>query len=79
MGFHVSGILLVVKFGMSGLSAEPGRHAPYSSDLHLRIIWQRTGMEYSFRTGSSKFEYLFGNIIQCVQVHVASYRKTFKK
>ena len=31
------------------LSAEPGRKAPYSNDLRWRIVWQRAGMELSFR------------------------------
>lgn len=31
------------------LSAEPGRKAPYSNDLRWRIVWQRTGMDLSFR------------------------------
>ena len=30
-------------------SAEPGRKASYSSDLRWTIIWQRYGMELSFR------------------------------
>ena len=30
-------------------SAEPGRRAPYSADLRWRIVWQRIGMERSFR------------------------------
>ena len=31
------------------MSAEPGRKAPYSSDLRWRVVWQRIGMELSFR------------------------------
>ena len=31
------------------MSAEPGRKAPYSSDLRWRVVWQRLGMELSFR------------------------------
>ena len=31
------------------LSAEPGRKAPYSNDLCWRIVWQKAGMELSFR------------------------------
>ena len=30
-------------------SAEPGRKAPYSADLRWRVVWQRLGMELSFR------------------------------
>lgn len=30
-------------------SAEPGRKAPYSKDLRWRVVWQRAGMELSFR------------------------------
>ena len=30
-------------------SAEPGRKAPYSVDLRWRIVWQRIGINYSFR------------------------------
>lgn len=33
---------------MSG-SAEPGRKAAYSPDIHWRVIWQRLGMGLSFR------------------------------
>ena len=31
------------------MSAEPGRKAPYSRDLRWRVVWQRIGMELSFR------------------------------
>ena len=31
------------------MSAEPGRKQAYSSDLRWRIVWQRIGMEFSFR------------------------------
>lgn len=31
------------------MSAEPCRKAPYSSDLRWRVVWQRIGMELSFR------------------------------
>ena len=30
-------------------SAEPKRTAPYSQDIGWRIVWQRLGMNYSFR------------------------------
>ena len=30
-------------------SAEPGRKAPYSSDIRWRVVWQRIGMELPFR------------------------------
>ena len=30
-------------------SAEPGRKAPYSTNLRWRVVWQRLGMELSFR------------------------------
>ena len=31
------------------MSAEPGRKAPYSSDIRWRVVWQRIGMELTFR------------------------------
>ena len=31
------------------MSAEPGRKAPYSSDITWRVVWQRIGMELTFR------------------------------
>ena len=31
------------------MSNEPGRKAPYSSDLRWRVVWQRIGMELAFR------------------------------
>ena len=31
------------------MSAEPGRKAPYSSDLSWHVVWQRIGMELAFR------------------------------
>ena len=31
------------------MSAEPGRKAPYSNDLRWRVVWQRVGMEHTFR------------------------------
>ena len=31
------------------MSAELGRKAPYSSDLRWRVVWQRIGMELTFR------------------------------
>lgn len=31
------------------MSAEPGRKAPYSKDLRWRVVWQRIGMELSYR------------------------------
>ena len=31
------------------MSAEPGRKAAYSEDLRWRVIWQRIGMEFTFR------------------------------
>ena len=35
--------------GMAAPSAEPGRKAPYSTDLRWRVVWQKAGMELSFR------------------------------
>ena len=35
--------------GQRTLSAEPGRKAPYSTDLRWRIVWQRAGMQLPFR------------------------------
>ena len=37
------------KVEMAGLSAEPGRKAPYSIDLRWRVVWQRAGMQLPFR------------------------------
>lgn len=31
------------------MSAEPGRKAPYSTDFRLRIVWQKIGMELTYR------------------------------
>jgi hypothetical protein len=31
------------------MSAEPGRKAPYSEDIRWRVVWQRIGMELTFR------------------------------
>ena len=38
--------LLVISISMA-LSAEPGRKAPYSNNLRLRIVWQKIGKELS--------------------------------
>ena len=35
-------------------SAETGRKVPYSTDLRWRIVWQRLGMELSFREISKR-------------------------
>ena len=32
------------------MSAEPGRKAPYSADIRWRVVWQRIGMDFSFRS-----------------------------
>ena len=34
---------------MAAFSAEPGRKAPYSTDLRWRVVWQRAGMQLPFR------------------------------
>ena len=31
------------------MSAEPGRKAPYSTDLRWRVVWQRIGMDLKYR------------------------------
>lgn len=31
------------------MSAEPGRKAPYSEDIRWRVVWQKIGMECTFR------------------------------
>ena len=31
------------------MSAEPNRKAPYSSDMRWRIIWQKFGMDLTYR------------------------------
>jgi len=41
-------------------SAEPGRKAAYSSDLRWRIIWQRYGMELSFRKAAENLSISLG-------------------
>ena len=62
---HFPGILLVAKFAMS---AEPGRRAPYSSDLRWRIVWQRIGMEYSFRTIAQNLSISLGTAFNVFKV-----------
>ena len=42
------------------MSAEPGRKAPYAADLRWRIIWQKLGMERSFRQVSASLNIAVG-------------------
>ena len=43
-------------------SAEPGRKAPYAADLRWRIIWQRIGMELSYRKIASNLNVALGTV-----------------
>ena len=44
------------------MSAEPGRKAAYSSDLRWRVVWQRIGMELSFREIASNLCLSLGTV-----------------
>ena len=44
------------------MSAEPGRKAPYANDLRWRIIWQRLGMEHTFRQVSGSLNIAIGTV-----------------
>ena len=50
------------------MSAEPNRKAPYSPDLGWRVVWQRLGMDKSFREISS-----------CLQISIGTAHRIFKK
>ena len=41
-------------------SAEPGRKAPYSPDLRWRMVWQRIGMDLSYRKIASNLNVALG-------------------
>ena len=43
-------------------SAEPGRRTPYSLDLRWRIIWQRIGMELSYRRTAANLNVALGTV-----------------
>ena len=43
-------------------SAEPGRKAPYAADLRWRIIWQRIGMELSYRRIAANLNVALGTV-----------------
>lgn len=44
------------------MSAEPGRKAPYSEDLRWRVVWQRIGMDLSFREIASNLCLSLGTV-----------------
>ena len=44
------------------MSAEPGRKAPYSSDLRWRVVWQRIGMELTFREIANNLSLSLGTV-----------------
>ena len=43
-------------------SAEPGRKAPYAADLRWRMIWQRIGMELSYRNIAANLNVALGTV-----------------
>ena len=43
-------------------SAEPGRKAPYAADLRWRMIWQRIGMELSYRSIAANLNVALGTV-----------------
>jgi len=43
-------------------SCEPMRRAPYASDLKWRIVWQRIGMEHSYRSIAAKLNVGLGTV-----------------
>lgn len=43
-------------------SAEPGRKAAYAADLRWRIVWQRIGMELSYRTIAANLNVALGTV-----------------
>jgi len=49
-------------------SAEPGQKAAYSSDLRWRIIWQRYGMELSFRKVAENLNISLGTAYNICQL-----------
>ena len=52
-------ILVLVHLYMA-TSAEPGRKAPYAIDLRWRIVWQRIGMDLTFRDIASNLNISHG-------------------
>ena len=50
------------------MSAEPGRKAPYSTDLRYRIVWQKIGLEMTYR-----------EIAKNLNVSVGSAHNVFKR
>ena len=50
------------------MSAEPYRKAPYSPDLGWRVVWQRLGMDKSYR-----------EIAKCLQISNGTAHRIFKK
>ena len=61
------------------MSAEPGRRAPYSSDLRWRIVWQRIGMEYSFRTIAESLNISLGTAFNVFKTFEATGEIEFKR
>lgn len=43
-------------------SAEPGRKTAYAADLRWRIVWQRIGMELSYRTIAANLNVALGTV-----------------
>ena len=43
-------------------SAEPGRKAPYAVDLRWRMVWQRIGMEFSYRNIAANLNVALGTV-----------------
>ena len=43
-------------------SAEPGRKAPYAVDLRWRIVWQRIGMDISYRNIAKNLNVALGTV-----------------
>ena len=44
------------------MSAEPGRKAAYSNDLHWQIVWQRIGMELTYRRIAKNLSLSLGTV-----------------
>ena len=48
--------------GSSNMSAEPNRKAPYSSDMHWLIIWQKFGMDLTHRRIAQNLSISIGTV-----------------
>ena len=51
-----------------GMSAEPGRKAPYSDDTRWRVVWQRAGMQLSFRQVAKNLNISVGTVYNIFKV-----------